>query len=46
MPHARELLNIVRDFGERQEEVAKEGFYQSMLEARKPLSDDAGRIAG
>lgn len=33
---AGELLNIVRDFGERHEEVAKEGFYQSMLEARKP----------
>ncbi|WMP18614.1 cell division protein ZapD [Thiothrix lacustris] len=33
---ARELLNIVRDFGERYEEVAKEGFYQSMMEARKP----------
>lgn len=32
---ACELLNIVRDFGERYEEVAKEGFYQSMLETRK-----------
>lgn len=33
---AHDILNIVRDFGERLEEVGKEGFYQSMLEARKP----------
>ncbi|QLQ34035.1 MAG: cell division protein ZapD [Candidatus Thiothrix singaporensis] len=33
---AHNILSIMREFGERQQEVAKEGFFQSMLELRKP----------
>lgn len=33
---AHDILDIVRSFGERQDEVAKDGFFQSMLEIRKP----------
>lgn len=33
---ARAILGMMRDFGERHEEIAKEGFFQSTLEARKP----------
>jgi cell division protein ZapD len=33
---ARSILNTIREFGERREEVGKDGFFQSVLEARKP----------
>lgn len=31
-----DILHVMRNFGERQQEVAKEGFFQSALESRKP----------
>ncbi len=33
---ATDILNLMREFCERREEVGKEGFYQSTLEGRKP----------
>lgn len=34
---ARDILGIIRTFGERREETAREGFFQYMLEVRKPF---------
>lgn len=33
---AHDILDIIRDFGERSNEVGKDGFFQSTLEGRKP----------
>lgn len=33
---ARTILGMMREFGERRDEVAREGFFQSTLEVRKP----------
>jgi cell division protein ZapD len=41
---SRDILGMIREFGERKEEVAKEGFFQSVLEARKPFLNQMLRV--